>query len=72
MHIIFFTLTSLILMIAAPVAAQDFDKELAAARSGDFATALKEWRPLAEQGKARAQYNLGVMFATGQGVRQDY
>jgi TPR repeat protein len=34
---------------------QDFGKGLAAAQSGDFATALKEWRPLAEQGDAQAQ-----------------
>jgi len=38
----------------------------------DYATALKEWRPLAEQGVAGAQYNLGVMYNKGQGVPQDY
>jgi TPR repeat protein len=52
--------------------AQDFDKGLAAAQSGDFATALKEWRPLAEQGDADAQSNLGVMYYNGNGVPQDY
>ncbi len=35
-------------------------------------TALREWRPLAEQGNAKAQYNLGVMYDNGQGVPQDY
>jgi uncharacterized protein len=50
----------------------DFDKGLAAAKSGDFATALQEWTPLAEQGDARAQYNLGVMYRDGEGVPQDY
>ena len=44
---------------AVSAQAQDFDRGLAAAQSGDFATALKEWRPLAEQGDALAQYNLG-------------
>jgi TPR repeat protein len=29
-------------------------------------------RPLAEQGDADAQFNLGVMYAKGQGVRQNY
>ncbi len=29
-------------------------------------------RPLAEQGNASAQYNLGVMYYVGQGVKQDY
>ncbi len=39
---------------------------------GDHPTALKEWRPLAEQGTADAQFNLGVMYYFGRGVRQDY
>ena len=30
----------------------DFQKGLAAARSGDYATALREWTPLAKQGDA--------------------
>jgi hypothetical protein len=34
---------------------QDFDKGLAAAQSGDYATALQEWRPLAEQGYTPTQ-----------------
>ena len=38
---------------------------------GDFATALREWRPLAEQGDARAQYDLGVLYRKGRGVPQD-
>ncbi len=38
----------------------------------DYATALKEWRPLAEQGGAHAQLNLGVMYFNGQGVTRDY
>ncbi len=29
-------------------------------------------RPLAEQGDADAQFNLGVMYDNGQGVPQDY
>ena len=44
----------------------------AAAESKDYATAFKLWRPLAEQGDAVAQSNLGVMYRTGQGVLQDY
>jgi TPR repeat protein len=28
--------------------------------------------PLAEQGYANAQYNLGLMYSKGQGVPQDY
>lgn len=51
--------------------AQDFDKGLAAAKAGDFEAALKEWRPLAEQGYSSAQKNLGFMYSTGEGVPQD-
>ena len=50
----------------------DFDKGLNAARTGDFATALSEWKPLAEQGDATAQINLGVMYEDGKGVSRDY
>ncbi len=39
---------------------------------GDYATAFEEWRPLAEQGDANAQYNLGVMYNHARGVPQDY
>ena len=31
-----------------------------------------EWKPLAEQGIAGAQSNLGVMYEKGQVVEQDY
>ena len=34
---------------------------------------MPRWfRPLAEHGHADAQVNLGIMYATGQGVPQDY
>ena len=49
----------------------DFYKGVDAAKSGDFATALREFRPLAEQGIAEAQYNLGNMYRKGEGVPQD-
>jgi TPR repeat protein len=52
--------------------AADFNKGLTAAQSGDFATALKEWKPLAEEGNAAAQNNLGLMYHNGWGVPQDY
>ena len=45
---------------------------LAAAQAGDYATALRELKPLAEQGNAEAQYLLGVMYGSGDGVPQDY
>ena len=46
----------------------DYQKGLAAAKSGDFATALREWKPHAEQGHTFVQYFLGTMYDNGQGV----
>ena len=58
-------------VLAAPASAQDFKAGLDAYDRGDFAAALKEWRPLAELGDARAQFNLGVILFNGQGVPHD-
>ena len=67
------TILSLALAFGAGAAlAQDFQKGFAAYDAGDYATALKEWRPLAEQGIAGAQYNIGQMYRNGTGVLQDY
>jgi len=43
----------------------------AAYNMGDYKTALEVWQPLAEQGNARAQNNLGVMYENGKGVPQN-
>src|SRR5512140_3043108 len=61
----------LMLNLAAPVAASPLDDAAAAADRGDYAAAVRLWRPLADQGDADAQYNLGVMNFTGQGTAQD-
>ena len=50
----------------------DFNKAIAAYKSGDYATALREWRPLAEQGDADAQRGLGSMYYNGKGVSPNY
>ena len=46
----------------------DYEKGAAAYEIGDYATALREWTPLAEQGDAASQYNLGVMYRKALGV----
>ena len=60
------------LLLGVPSYSADFNKGLTAAQNGDFATALKEWKPLAEQGDAKAQHNLGGMYENGIGVPQDF
>ncbi len=49
-----------------------FQAGIDAYERGDYGTALKEFRPLADQGFAAAQHNLGIMYAEGHGVAQDY
>ena len=59
-------------LVSFPSWGADFNKGVAAYKSGDFATALREFKPFAEQGHAGAQRNLGVMYEFGNGVPQDY
>ena len=66
-------LTGAVLLGSAGVSeSADFQKGLDAFDRGDYATALREWKPLAEQGNADAQFNLGLMYRKGEGVLQDY
>ncbi len=49
----------------------DLDPIVTAYQHGDYATALREWRPLAEQGHPLAQFNLSFMYSEGRGVTKD-
>ncbi len=64
--------TLLLLTLAAPAWGQDFEKGMQAYNRGDYATALRELRPLAKQGNGDAQSNLGYMYANGENVPQDH
>ena len=66
------TLAVVALLFSAGSAWADYDDGLAAYKRGDYATALQEFRLLAEQGHAEAQNNVGVMFGNGLGVSQDH
>jgi len=59
-----------IVCLAAPAWA-DFKAGENAYHRGDYATALREWQPLAKQGHAVAQYKLGLLYANGRGVPKD-
>ena len=60
-----------LLSAAAPAGAQDLEKGKEAAWRGDYATALDEFRLLAEQGNAEAQYGLANLYRDGRGVPRD-
>ena len=65
-------LATILSLVFTQVFAQDFQKGWRAFQIGDYATTMKEWEPLAKQGYADAQYNLGIMNDKGIGVLQDY
>ena len=54
------------LLFISGASCADFQKGLGAAQSGDFATTLREWLPLAEQGYVNAQQNLGEICYNAQ------
>ncbi len=66
---------ALILMIGltfvSPVQA-DFAAAMSAYEAGRYTDAVQEFRPLAQQGDADAQFMLGYSYALGDGVLQDY
>jgi tetratricopeptide (TPR) repeat protein len=59
-------------MAASPALAGPFDDAMAAFEKGDYATALKLFQPLADQGDAGAETQLGLMYDLGLGASQDY
>ena len=52
----------------SPSTAAELEDGVKAYEQGDYKLALQLLRPLAEQGVARAQNGIGVMYATGRGV----
>ena len=52
--------------------AEQFEHGWIAHKQKDYATALRLWVPLAEQGYAKAQSFLGSMYLAGEGLPQDY
>ena len=50
----------------------DYAAGLRAYQAKDYAAALAEWQPLADQGDANSQYRLGLLYARGEAVGQDY
>lgn len=53
-----------------PAHAGPLDDGLRAFNAGDYVHAHDIWKPLAQQGNARAQYNLALLYENGKGVEQ--
>jgi TPR repeat protein len=50
----------------------DFETGMDAYERGHYATAVSEWRLLAEEGNPSAQFYVGLLYDKGNGVPQDY
>ena len=69
--LVLLALASPLSMAGGAVAGPFEDAEAAHGRK-DYATAHRLFRPLADQGHAGAQYALGFMYDSGQGVPQNH
>ena len=64
-------ITLLTITLTQTLSAENFDSAVAANKRGDYKTAIKYLRPLAEGGLPDAQALLGAMYAHGRGVPPD-
>lgn len=53
-------------------ASAGLDEGISAYEAGEFATAMAELKPLADQGNPQAQYYVGRMYANGEGTLKHY
>ena len=64
-------LAALLLAALVVPARADFQDGVKAYNQGDYAAALKQWKPLAEGGHGDAQNNLGIIYDQGKAVTED-
>jgi len=69
-HILFAVL--LVVACVTGAAADSYDDAVSALKRDDNALAARLFRSLAEKGHAGAQSHLGILYAHGEGVTQDY
>lgn len=72
MRLLMLILVLLLSGAAVPAVAGPLEDGRTAHDKGDYVTALRLWLPLAEQGNAVAQYNVGGMYGSARGVPRDY
>jgi TPR repeat protein len=61
-----------LMLISTFPASGGWDEATAAERDGDYATAFREYRQLADSGDIEAIHNLGVLYYNGFGIYRDY
>jgi len=60
-----------LMLFATPVVAGDYEDAEDAFRAGDYQKAFRLWKPLAEQGDEWAQFAVGNLYDSGDGVPED-
>lgn len=70
-HALTLAFTTAALALVPGAARADVLAGVTAWEAGDYARAVREWRPLALGGDADAQFNLGQAYKLGRGVPQD-
>jgi len=71
-------LAALLMLAAMPAATythgqwEEFQEGIEAFQQRAYEQAYRMWLPLAEAGIPQAQYNLGVIYTNGNGIRRDY
>ncbi len=68
----FLAISALLLLLHGNPAIAHYGAGVDAYNKGDYATAFKQWEPLAKKGVADAQYNIGWMYDYGMGVKKYY
>ena len=67
-----FRILFILVLFASNVHADDLQEGLKALERGDYKTAFEKWQPLAQEGNSIAQFNLGLMYDKGDGLRQRF
>jgi len=67
----FLLLICVVFAAGVKAAPEAFEQGMNAMLEGNFAEAYCQWKPLAEKGHAEAQYNLGWLYANGNGMNVD-
>ena len=62
----------MLIFMSVSVYADDFQDGVKAFKREDYKTAFEKWRPLAEHGNSKAEYNIGAMYDYGLWIKQDY
>tara|TARA_B100000686_G_scaffold79749_1_gene85991 strand:- start:184 stop:468 length:285 start_codon:yes stop_codon:yes gene_type:complete len=68
----FFKIVFVLVLLASNAHADDVQEGLKALERGDYKTAFQKWQRLAQKGNSIAQFNLGLMYDKGDGVRQSF